>query len=237
MIVFIILRATLVDRVIVLKEGQIIEDDNHQTLIKKDGFYATMYRRQAEWYEEEVNAFCWVSDRTWFNAFSNRRNNKFTSIDTKEISRKIWISHLGSFHLALPFILIACATPGVIWNLRLNYRRYILHREQTTDQRLYSRYKSLLLSRSKAAELRIFNIAGEFINRAMKIWKRINKEKLKLEVLINPIFEITWIFWKLQNVKHLHFRFLLLKMRLSLIIYLIRIPEVHLPQLTKYPLV
>lgn len=41
----------MVDRILVFKDGQIIEDGSHQELIKKNGYYTEMYREQAKWYQ------------------------------------------------------------------------------------------------------------------------------------------------------------------------------------------
>lgn len=40
----------MVDRVLVFKDGQIIEDGSHQELMSRDEHYAKMYRAQAKWY-------------------------------------------------------------------------------------------------------------------------------------------------------------------------------------------
>ncbi len=40
------------DKIIVLKDGQIIEEGNHNSLMKKAGIYAKMFRKQAEGYVE-----------------------------------------------------------------------------------------------------------------------------------------------------------------------------------------
>lgn len=42
--------ARLVDRILVFKNGQIIENGSHQELLDKNGEYAKMYRAQAQWY-------------------------------------------------------------------------------------------------------------------------------------------------------------------------------------------
>ena len=42
----------MVDRVLVFKEGKIIESGTHDELIAEDGYYAEMYRAQARWYEK-----------------------------------------------------------------------------------------------------------------------------------------------------------------------------------------
>ena len=41
----------VVDRILVFKEGEIIEDGSHKELMSKNGHYAEMYRAQAKWYE------------------------------------------------------------------------------------------------------------------------------------------------------------------------------------------
>ena len=38
------------DRIIVLDNGTIVEDGNHETLLAKDGLYAQFFRAQAQWY-------------------------------------------------------------------------------------------------------------------------------------------------------------------------------------------
>jgi len=40
-----------VDRILVFHEGRIVEDGSHADLIKQDGYYAEMYRAQAQWYQ------------------------------------------------------------------------------------------------------------------------------------------------------------------------------------------
>lgn len=41
------------DRIIVLNEGEIIEDGSHEELLKQNGFYSNMFLAQAEWYKRE----------------------------------------------------------------------------------------------------------------------------------------------------------------------------------------
>ena len=41
----------LVDRVLVLHEGRLLEAGTHAQLMEKDGYYAKMYRAQAQWYQ------------------------------------------------------------------------------------------------------------------------------------------------------------------------------------------
>lgn len=42
---------SIVDRILVFKEGQIIESGSHGELMNNNGYYAEMYRAQAQWYE------------------------------------------------------------------------------------------------------------------------------------------------------------------------------------------
>jgi len=41
---------SVVDRILVFKDGEIIEDGNHSNLINKNGYYKKMYNAQAKWY-------------------------------------------------------------------------------------------------------------------------------------------------------------------------------------------
>lgn len=40
------------DRILVMDRGQIIEDGTHESLMKRDGMYASMFRAQQEWYNQ-----------------------------------------------------------------------------------------------------------------------------------------------------------------------------------------
>ena len=40
----------LVDRILVFKDGCVIENGSHQELMEQKGEYARMYQAQAEWY-------------------------------------------------------------------------------------------------------------------------------------------------------------------------------------------
>ena len=42
---------SVVDRILVFRDGNLIEDGSHQKLMEKDGYYAKMYRAQAKWYQ------------------------------------------------------------------------------------------------------------------------------------------------------------------------------------------
>ena len=47
--------ARLADEILVLENGNITEQGNHDALIKKGGLYAEMFESQKSWYEEKVN--------------------------------------------------------------------------------------------------------------------------------------------------------------------------------------
>lgn len=42
----------VVDRILVFRDGQIIEDGSHQELMEQNGHYAALYRAQAKWYQD-----------------------------------------------------------------------------------------------------------------------------------------------------------------------------------------
>jgi len=42
---------SMVDRVIVMDEGKVVEDGDHDALMKLNGIYASMYRAQSKWYQ------------------------------------------------------------------------------------------------------------------------------------------------------------------------------------------
>lgn len=42
--------ARMADRILVLKDGRIVEEGHHDALLKMDGLYATMWEEQASWY-------------------------------------------------------------------------------------------------------------------------------------------------------------------------------------------
>lgn len=44
----------LVDRILVFKDGRIIEDGSHYDLMKQKGHYYEMYQAQASWYQEKA---------------------------------------------------------------------------------------------------------------------------------------------------------------------------------------
>lgn len=45
--------ARYVDRILVLQDGALIEDGDHESLMQKNGVYASMYHAQSHWYSQE----------------------------------------------------------------------------------------------------------------------------------------------------------------------------------------
>lgn len=43
--------ASLADRIVVFKDGEIVEDGTHEKLISSGGEYARLYSTQARWYD------------------------------------------------------------------------------------------------------------------------------------------------------------------------------------------
>lgn len=43
----------MVDRILVFHKGRLVEDGNHESLMEREGYYAKMYRAQAQWYQEK----------------------------------------------------------------------------------------------------------------------------------------------------------------------------------------
>ncbi len=44
----------MADRILVLKSGKLVENGTHGELMKKNGYYASLYQEQAQWYQNEV---------------------------------------------------------------------------------------------------------------------------------------------------------------------------------------
>lgn len=47
--------ARIADRVIVMKEGKVIQDGSHEQLISVEGEYKKMYEKQKKWYVNDRN--------------------------------------------------------------------------------------------------------------------------------------------------------------------------------------
>lgn len=46
--------ARIADRILVLKDGKVVEQGTHETLLNRQGHYEKMYREQAKWYEQAL---------------------------------------------------------------------------------------------------------------------------------------------------------------------------------------
>lgn len=46
--------ARIADRILVLKDGKVVEQGTHETLLDRQGHYEKMYREQAKWYEQAL---------------------------------------------------------------------------------------------------------------------------------------------------------------------------------------
>lgn len=44
--------ARIADRIVVLKDGKVVEQGTHEALLGRRGHYEKMYREQAKWYEK-----------------------------------------------------------------------------------------------------------------------------------------------------------------------------------------
>ena len=61
--------------------------------------------------------------------------------------------YLAQFHWAIPLVLIAGTTPGVLIRRRQHRARYLVERKQTPRQRRLEVLSDILTGRSAAAEL------------------------------------------------------------------------------------
>lgn len=43
--------ASLADRIVVFKDGEIVEDGTHEELLSNNGEYVRLYLAQAQWYD------------------------------------------------------------------------------------------------------------------------------------------------------------------------------------------
>ena len=45
---------SIVDRILVFRDGEIVEDGSHRELLQKNGYYAKLFYAQAKWYSREI---------------------------------------------------------------------------------------------------------------------------------------------------------------------------------------
>ena len=89
--------------------------------------------------------------------------------------------YLAQFHWAIPLVLIAGTTPGVLIRRRQHRARYLVERKQTPRQRRLEVLSDILTGRSAAAELRLFGFGPWLIDRAEKLWLGMRDERMQLE--------------------------------------------------------
>ena len=44
---------SIVDRILVFRDGEIVEDGSHRELLTQGGYYSELYHSQARWYAKE----------------------------------------------------------------------------------------------------------------------------------------------------------------------------------------
>ena len=89
--------------------------------------------------------------------------------------------YLAQFHWAIPLVLIAGTTPGVLIRERQHRARYLVERRQTPRQRRLEVLTDILTGRSAAAELRLFGFGPWLIDRAEQLWLGMRDERMQLE--------------------------------------------------------
>ena len=89
--------------------------------------------------------------------------------------------YLAQFHWAIPLVLIAGTTPGVLIRERQHRARYTVERKQTPRQRRLEVLGDILTGRAPAAELRLFGFGPWLIDRAEKLWFGMRDERMQLE--------------------------------------------------------
>ena len=89
--------------------------------------------------------------------------------------------YLAQFHWAIPLLLIAGTTPGVLIRERQYRARYLFERKQTSRERRLVVLGDILTGRSAAAELRLFGFGPWLIDRAEKLWLGMRDERMQLE--------------------------------------------------------
>ena len=89
--------------------------------------------------------------------------------------------YLAQFHWAIPLVLIAGTTPGVLISERQYRARYLVERKQTPRERRLVVLGDILTGRSAAPELRLFGFGPWLIDRAEKLWLGMRDERMQLE--------------------------------------------------------
>ena len=100
---------------------------------------------------------------------------------TNAVAMLSLLVYLAQFHWAIPLILIAGTTPGVLIRQRQHRARYLVERKQTPRQRRLEVLSDILTGRSAAAEVRLFGFGPWLIDRAEKLWLGMRDERMQLE--------------------------------------------------------
>ena len=88
--------------------------------------------------------------------------------------------YLAQFHWALPLLLAAGSTPGVLLFGRFLHRKYYVQRELAPHERRFAVYTGLLTGREAAAEVRLFGLAGWLLDQVAVLRRRLDRERLQL---------------------------------------------------------
>ena len=88
--------------------------------------------------------------------------------------------YLAQFHWALPLLLAAGSTPGVLLRSRFLHQKYRVQRELAPHERRFDVYAGLLTGREAAAEVRLFGLSGWLLEQVAVLRRRLDRERLKL---------------------------------------------------------
>ncbi len=88
--------------------------------------------------------------------------------------------YLVQFHWVLPLLLAVGSTPGVLLQIRLLRRQYLVKRELAPHERRFAVYGGLLTGREAAAEVRLFGLAGWLLDQVAVLRRRLDRERLRL---------------------------------------------------------
>jgi ATP-binding cassette subfamily B protein len=88
---------------------------------------------------------------------------------------------LADFSMVFPAVMVGAAVPGIWLRLKYSNRIYGWQEKRTEDERRAYYFHWMLTGDAHAKELRLFQLAGHFIDQFRKIRKILKKEKLQLE--------------------------------------------------------
>ena len=89
--------------------------------------------------------------------------------------------YLAQFHWAIPLVLAAGTTPGVLIREPQLRARYLVERKQTRRERRLEVLGDILTGRAAAADLRLFGFGPWMIDRAENLWVGMRDERMQLE--------------------------------------------------------